>query len=318
MKFLKASPRSISVTALTLSFLALLSTNIYFASSSSDSISGCVNKKTGVLRIAVKCTSAENKLNWSKVGPQGLVGPMGPQGLVGPMGPQGLVGPMGPQGVVGPTGLQGLIGPTGLQGLVGPSGATGATGAAGSNGSPGSNGAPGPAGYFQVYDAQGTLVGPLVMGDAYGKWVVLWDGIPIPYSPTFGYVADNQEGFYFMNSNCSGNVYWRSNSDLISQSDTSTLSYDWQAIGRFSNVDPLLVSRIVSGVRVGTNLMVPASQSARVETTTAYRLAPNNDSGTTYSCNTTTSADYNRYFQLALSSHPSPPDRVGPLTIRVG
>jgi len=98
MNFPRISTRTFSVAGFLFSFAALISTNIYFAASDSNQISGCVNKKTGVLRIASKCTSVENMITWNKVGPQGIKGETGAQGQ------------SGPQGIKGDTGAQGLQG----------------------------------------------------------------------------------------------------------------------------------------------------------------------------------------------------------------
>ena len=118
MKFPKISTRSISVTALALSFLTLISTNIYFASSDSTEITGCVNKKSGVLRISLKCNSSERTIAWSKNGPQGI---QGEQGLKGDLGPQGIKGETGERGPIGEQGLQGF---QGAKGDTGPQGGT--------------------------------------------------------------------------------------------------------------------------------------------------------------------------------------------------
>jgi hypothetical protein len=109
----KFSTRSISISALVLSFLTLISTNVYFASSSSNEIAGCVNKKTGVLRISMKCTAAERVISWNKIGPQGIPGEQGIQGLSGE---QGLKGEIGPQGLKGEIGATGALGPKGETG----------------------------------------------------------------------------------------------------------------------------------------------------------------------------------------------------------
>lgn len=53
------------------------------ASTTSPTISGCVNSSTGVLRIAAKCTTKEKVLRWNSVGPQGIPGPKGDPGAPG-------------------------------------------------------------------------------------------------------------------------------------------------------------------------------------------------------------------------------------------
>jgi hypothetical protein len=136
MRTLKFSTRSISITALILSFLTLISSNLYFAASEPDAINGCVNKKTGALRIVAKCTSAERSIQWGKIGPQGEPGE------------NGLPGEAGPAGAIGPAGAQGL---PGLNGLNGFSGSNGPAGANGTNGR-----------QLVVRDATNALVGYLI------------------------------------------------------------------------------------------------------------------------------------------------------------
>ena len=113
------STRSISISALVLSFVGLISSNIYFASSDSNEISGCVNKKTGVLRISTKCSAAERLITWNKQGLQGIQGEQGLQGIQGEQGLQGIQGAQGPKGDVGLQGLKGDTGLTGAQGTEG-------------------------------------------------------------------------------------------------------------------------------------------------------------------------------------------------------
>ncbi len=50
-------------------------------------INGCVNTKTGALRISSKCLKGETKLSWNSQGLQGLPGPSGPPGPSGSPGP---------------------------------------------------------------------------------------------------------------------------------------------------------------------------------------------------------------------------------------
>jgi hypothetical protein len=133
-----------------LSLGTLISTNVYFASSSTNEITGCVNKKSGALRIASKCTSSEKQISWNKVGPQGISGPSGLMGETGTIGPQGLKGEKGIDGPAGPVGLTGPQGPAGA-------------GIPGAQGPAGANGLQGPAGrQLVVRDSTGTLVGYLI------------------------------------------------------------------------------------------------------------------------------------------------------------
>jgi len=107
MTFPSISTRTFAVAAFLFSFLTLVSTNIYFASSNSNEITGCVNKKTGILRISSKCTSSERLISWNKIGPQGENGAIGAQGIKGDIGPKGETGATGLQGIKGDTGPQG-------------------------------------------------------------------------------------------------------------------------------------------------------------------------------------------------------------------
>lgn len=98
----------------------------------------CINKKTGALRVANKCTTAERKTVLGGVGARGEKGDKGDTGATGLTGETGAVGPQGVQGPVGTNGLngaQGERGLTGASGAQGPQGFTGATGATGSIGS---------------------------------------------------------------------------------------------------------------------------------------------------------------------------------------
>jgi hypothetical protein len=113
MKTPTISTRSIAIAAMVLSFFTFVTSNIYFASSDSSEISGCVNKKSGVLRISEKCSSAERLITWNKMGPQGIKGETGPKGDTGEQGVKGDAGPAGPQGLQGIPGIKGDPGPQG-------------------------------------------------------------------------------------------------------------------------------------------------------------------------------------------------------------
>lgn len=82
----------------------------------------CISKKTGLIKVATKCTKEERRTTLGGVGPQG------PKGDIGPQGNQGVTGPQGPKGDAGSQGPQGPVGPQGPQGERGFTGATGATG----------------------------------------------------------------------------------------------------------------------------------------------------------------------------------------------
>ena len=109
----------------------------------------CIDKKTGAIKVANKCSKQERKTTLGGVGPQGVQGEKGDKGDVGPVGPQGVQGErglVGPQGERGLTGATGATGPQGERGLAGPQGTVGATGPQGPQGERGFTGPQGPAG----------------------------------------------------------------------------------------------------------------------------------------------------------------------------
>lgn len=88
----------------------------------------CINKKTGAIKVANKCSKEERKTTLGGVGPQGPQGEKGDKGDAGAVGATGATGATGPQGATGATGLTGATGAQGPQGERGFTGATGATG----------------------------------------------------------------------------------------------------------------------------------------------------------------------------------------------
>lgn len=74
------------------------------AVSQSQTINGCVNKRTGVLKIAETCTNRERKISWNVLGARGPQGPAGSPGSSGPAGPAGSPGSTGATGATGPAG----------------------------------------------------------------------------------------------------------------------------------------------------------------------------------------------------------------------
>jgi hypothetical protein len=88
----------------------------------------CIDKKTGAIKVANKCSKQERKTTLGGVGPQGAQGEKGDKGDTGAVGATGATGATGTQGA---TGLTGLTGATGAQGPQGERGFTGATGATG-------------------------------------------------------------------------------------------------------------------------------------------------------------------------------------------
>jgi len=97
----------------------------------------CINTKTGAIRVASKCTTAERKTVL------GGVGATGDKGDIGEKGSTGDTGVTGATGAQGPAGTNGINGATGVTGPQGEKGATGATGAQGSQGFTGATGATG-------------------------------------------------------------------------------------------------------------------------------------------------------------------------------
>ena len=197
MRSPKFSTRSISVTALILSFLTLISSNIYFAASEPDAINGCVNKKTGALRIVAKCTSAERSIQWGKIGPQGPIGETGPTGATGAQGIQGVAGEAGAQG------LPGLNGLNGFSGSSGPAGANGVNGR-----------------QLVVRDAANTLVGYLIgtinlantsaispAGNYFQNGVQVWDpNLELMF--IYGFSGRPSTGYMlFSQPSCTGQAY---------------------------------------------------------------------------------------------------------------
>jgi hypothetical protein len=203
MNKVRFSTHSIAIAALAVSCITLISSNIYFASSNSNEISGCVNKKTGVLRISTKCTSAEKVITWNKTGPQGLQGEQGLQGIPGEKGAKGDTGEQGLKGDIG------LTGPQGPQGPQGAAGSTGTTTVVNTNVTK------------NAYDATGAGIGEYLAIDGQGSVTVKRSGSIVTYGgPEYlGNVLI--KGFnYYLTSNCSGDRYV----SLAKQSDYSVES----------------------------------------------------------------------------------------------
>lgn len=94
----------------------------------------CIDKKSGVIRAAAKCTKSERATVLGGIGPKGDKGDQGEQGIPGKDGVNGKDGATGPQGAQGIQGPQGERGAQGVQGLQGPQGERGFTGATGATG----------------------------------------------------------------------------------------------------------------------------------------------------------------------------------------
>jgi hypothetical protein len=100
----------------------------------------CIDTKSGVIRVATKCTKTERK---TVLGGVGATGEKGETGAVGATGATGETGVTGATGVQGPAGTNGINGAVGEKGLQGEKGITGATGVQGPQGFTGATGAQG-------------------------------------------------------------------------------------------------------------------------------------------------------------------------------
>jgi Lamin Tail Domain/Collagen triple helix repeat (20 copies) len=85
-------------------------------------IHACVNKKTGLVRIAAACRRGERSMSWNTEGARGV---NGTPGAAGPQGPAGALGAAGPKGDTGAPGAAGPAGAAGPQGPAGPAGPAG-------------------------------------------------------------------------------------------------------------------------------------------------------------------------------------------------
>jgi hypothetical protein len=204
VKIQKFSTRSIAIAAFVLSSLTLISTNIYFASSSSNEITGCVNKKTGLLRIATKCTTSEKPISWNKIGPQGIAGPQGLMGESGAVGPQGIPGPQGAKGEMGIAGPPGPVGPAGPQGPAGNNTTTTVVQTVSQ----------------KAYDANNNLIGT-VLGVSDQNLTVTINGSTISYSTISGGIIQNMENYYYANADCTGDKYHLAGSGGTTFSDNA-------------------------------------------------------------------------------------------------
>lgn len=202
-----------------------------FANSQPSSINGCVNKKSGLIRIADKCKNSERPLMWAFSGVQGSQGVPGEKGKPGPRGKTGAIGPRGLPGTsvlsgVGTPGIElGNLGdfyidtstyklfgpkinndwgaPKDLVGPQGPSGSTGATGATGARGSDG-----------QTIELSDTSNAQLVLANlSNGAYQIKFSNDSIWYYQTnsFGIeplLLNGVSWFGFSSTDCSGNAYY--------------------------------------------------------------------------------------------------------------
>ncbi|WP_433219889.1 hypothetical protein [Microtetraspora malaysiensis] len=130
------------------------------ASTAAKVIYGCVNKKSGYVRIVnatTVCKPTEYKIYWNQAGTPGADGAtgIGGAGATGPQGPRGLQGERGPAGPQGPKGDTGLAGPQGPKGQDGKDGSNGKDGAPGAKGERGPVGPQGPNGDTGATGPQG-------------------------------------------------------------------------------------------------------------------------------------------------------------------
>ena len=229
------STRSISWAALFLSGLLLVSGNLIFAASQSSQISGCVNKKTGVLRVASKCTSLEKPISWNIQGPQGDVGP------------QGLAGPQGEKGDTGSTGLQGAKGDPGVKG---DTGAKGEKGDVGPQGPAGTQVVTTQAAVQKVYDGTGKLIGNLI-GATSADVTVQIGAARVTYNNSGGEILTGEN--YYLDSACVGDKYTQSgfNGAILFTESTPIIAAD-----AYDNIG---YRNFTIGISVGTAVSMPST-----------------------------------------------------------
>ncbi len=241
------STRSISWAALFLSGLLLVSGNLIFAASQSSQISGCVNKKTGALRVASKCTSLEKPISWNIQGPQGDVGP---QGLAGPQGEKGDAGDTGPQGEKGDTGSTGLQGEKGDAGVKGDTGAKGEKGDVGPQGPAGTQVVSTQTAVQKVYDGSGKLIGNLI-GASNADLTVQIGAARVTYNNTGGVILTGEN--YYLDSACTGDKYTQSgfNGAILFTESTPIIAAD--------AYDNLGYRNFTIGISVGAAVSMPST-----------------------------------------------------------
>lgn len=198
-----------SLFAVLVAFLLLIGAVIgsNVAVSQGQAVSGCVNKKTGILRISDECSKSEKKIQWNIYGIQGEKGEQGQAGERGPQGRPGstlLSGEGIPSAFTGEDGdfyidlkTYTIYGPKKndswgfAKELTGPAGAPGAQGVKGDRGDIGAPGLPGATGatgssglskaYYRLLDAdlylatdESTVVGRISDVPA-GKYLVMFN-----------------------------------------------------------------------------------------------------------------------------------------------
>jgi hypothetical protein len=76
-------------------------------------VRACANKKTGALRLAIRCKKGESAVTWNA---QGVPGASGPKGGTGAAGSNGAAGAKGDTGAAGTNGASGTNGTNGTNG----------------------------------------------------------------------------------------------------------------------------------------------------------------------------------------------------------
>ncbi len=222
------STRSISIAAFLMATLTLVSSNVYFATSDINQISGCVNKKTGVLRIAKTCTNLERVIVWNKQGPQGPQGIQGEKGELGQQGIEGLKGDPGTQGERGPIGAQGPQGIQGAQGIQGPQGSSTVITQTQTI-------------VQKVYDANGKLMGDLLGSSASDVTVQIGPSRFTYFNTGFIYLTGE---VIYTDASCAGTKY----AQIYTGSVTS-----WPLSAPFVSAPAWDLTRQSSGFYIGTS-----------------------------------------------------------------
>jgi hypothetical protein len=250
--------------ALTVSAAALGFGSYLAAQSGGTVIRGCIDSRTGLLRIisgTATCTNKETLLTWNSVGPTGPAGPAGPQGPIGAPGAAGAAGPQGPIGATGPAGAIGPIGPAGPPGLEGPPGL----------------------GALRVVDSLGTDVGALVtaLNSTNSGYAVVfpatheqvqWVSVPVTRDGLQAGPAD----LFFETADCTGDAFI---ADFSLRSQLAANGYFANGVVRYGILDEAAPTRTVRSIEDGNGLCTPQSSPfqanlAPLQTVTLATLVP--------------------------------------------
>jgi hypothetical protein len=162
---------------------------------------GCVSKKSGVLRISTTCQSSETKVTFAG---QGVAGPKGENGKDGESGVQGIQGAVGAAGQDGQDGISGTDGTNAKDGVDGLNGKDGAAGIAGPRGETGKTTA------NAVYNAYIKSQDVVVSGSPKKVIVLRVSDLKIPL--TGNNISVDARAYInidFQNSNSSANCSWQ-------------------------------------------------------------------------------------------------------------